>query len=77
MLGLVDEHHGFKQGAAAVLDILAHGVQVGGEDHRGREQALVVLALALAVKLLPPLVHHGIAGLIADHDLGDVYKRQQ
>ena len=70
VLGGIDEHHGLEQGAAAVLDILAQGVQVGGEDDRGREQALVVLALALAVELLPPLVHHGVAGLVGDHDLG-------
>ena len=35
----------------------------------GGEQALVVLALALAEELLPPLVHHGEAGLVAGHEL--------
>ena len=45
-------------------------MQIRGEDDRGGEQALVVLALALAEELLPPLVHHGVAGLVADHDLG-------
>ena len=49
VLGLVNKHHGFKQLPAAVLDILAHGVQVCGEHHAGREQALLVLALALAI----------------------------
>ena len=70
MLGGVDDHHGLEQGAPAVLDVLPQGVQVGGEDDRGGEQALLVLALALAEELLPPLVHHGVAGLVADHDLG-------
>ena len=40
-----------------LLDVLTHGVQVRGELHAGGEEALVLLALALAVELLPPLRH--------------------
>ncbi len=48
---------GLQQRALALLDILAHGVQVGGEIDAGGEEALALLALALAVELLPPLRH--------------------
>ena len=40
-----------------LLDVLAHRVQVGRQRDAGREDALALLALALAVELLPPLVH--------------------
>ena len=50
-------HHGFKENPAALLNVLPHRVEVGGKFHAGREQALAVLALALAEKLLPPLRH--------------------
>ena len=45
-------------------------MQVCGEDNGCREQALAVLALALAVQLLPPLVHERVARLVADHHFG-------
>ena len=45
----------FEEHPLPVLDILAHRVQVGGEDDRSREDALAVFALALAEKLLEPL----------------------
>ena len=51
------------------LDELTHGVQVSGEDAACWEQALVVLALALAEQLLIPLVHQGEVGLVALQDL--------
>ena len=44
-------------------------MEICGKHHRGREQALLVLALALAVKLLPPFVHHREARLVADQNL--------
>ena len=44
-------------------------MQVGGEDAACGEQALVVLALALAEQLLIPLVHQGEVGLVALEDL--------
>ena len=47
--------HRLKDGALAVLNHLAHAVQVGREIDAGGEDALVAFALALAVKLLPPL----------------------
>ena len=52
-------HKGFKHNAAAVLQILAHRVQVGAENAAGGHQALLILALTLAVQLLEPLAHHG------------------
>ena len=42
-------------------------MKVGRENSRSREQALVLLALALAVKLLEPFIHHRVCRLIADH----------
>ena len=50
-------HDGLEHDAGAFLDELTHGVQVSGEDAACGEQALVVLALALAEQLLIPLVH--------------------
>ena len=44
-------------------------MQVGGEDAACGEQALVVLALALAEQLLIPLVHQGEVRLVAFEDL--------
>ena len=44
-------------------------MQVGGEDDAGGHEALVVLAFALAVELLVPLVHHGEVGLVGGHQL--------
>ena len=61
----LDQHFGggfghrndrLEQGALAVLDILAHRVQVGRQRDARREDALALLALALAVELFPPLV---------------------
>ena len=57
-------HHCLQQMALPLLDVLAHGVQVRGELHAGREQALALLALALAVELLPPLGHEPEGRLI-------------
>ena len=66
LLRLIKQNNRFKQGTAALLDVLAHGVKIRGEDNGSREQALVVFALALTEELLPPLVHHGEGRLIAD-----------
>ena len=70
VLRLFEQHDGLEEIAATVLNILAHRMQVGREDHGRREQALTVLALALAVELLPPLVHQRVGRLVADHDFG-------
>ena len=64
-----EAHHRLEQVALTLLDVLAHGVQVGGKLHTGGEQALVLLALALAVQLLPPLGHKAEAGLIGRQQL--------
>ena len=44
-------------------------MQVSGELHAGRKQALALLALALAEQLLPPLGEEPEAGLIAGQQL--------
>ena len=49
--------------------ILPHGMQVGGKNHAGGENALLVLALALAEKLLVPFVHHRERRLVAGQQL--------
>ena len=64
-----EAHHGLKENAAARLNVLAHGVQVGGKFHAGGEQTLSILALALAEELLPPLREEAEAGLIAGQQL--------
>jgi len=69
---LFDIHDGLEHDAGAFLDELTHGVQVGGEDAACGEQALVVLALALAEQLLIPLVHQGEVGLVALQDLNSL-----
>ena len=64
-----EAHDRFDQRALALLDVLAHGVKVCGEvDARG-EEALFLLALALAVELLPPLGHEAERGLEAREQL--------
>ena len=69
VLRRAEAHHRLKEMALALLDILPHGVQVGGELHAGGEQTLALLALGLAVQLLPPLGHKPEAGLIGRQDL--------
>ena len=54
--GFGDRNDRLEQRAFAVLNILSHRVQVGRQRHAGREDALAVLAFALAVELFPPLV---------------------
>ena len=56
-LGAGKLHHGLKhQLAAAFLNILTYGVQIGGKHAGHREQTLAVLALTLCKQLLEPLV---------------------
>ncbi len=52
--GFVDDQKGLEEYAQAVLNVLSQGVQVCGHDHRGGEEALVLLAFALTVQLFPP-----------------------
>ena len=59
----------FKQNPRAVLDKLAHGMQIRRQIHSRRENSLLILALAFTIKLLPPLGNIMEAGLIVGHDL--------
>ena len=52
--GILHGDHRLEKHPLAVLDVLAHRVQIGGENHRGGENALAVLAFALAEELLEP-----------------------
>lgn len=52
--GLLEFEHGFKNVAAAFLEILTKRVKVGRIDDGGWEDSLVLFALGFAEKLLPP-----------------------
>ena len=67
--GVVHVDHRLKQVALPVLDILAQGVEVGGELGGSGENTLAVLALGLAEELLQPLAHEGIGGLVGAEQL--------
>ena len=69
MLGGVDRNDRLEDRPLALLDPLAHGVEVGGEVDSGGEEAAVVLALALAVELLPPLANVVQLGVEIGQDL--------
>ena len=60
---------GLQHQPLALLEVLAHGVEVRRELHAGGEEALALLALALAEELLPPLAHEAEGGLVAAEDL--------
>ena len=62
--------NGLEQRAFALLYVLAERVEVGREYRRSREDSLVLLALALAEELLPPLAHEAEG---YDHLLNDLY----
>ena len=66
---LLDADDGLEDRAFAFLYPLSHGVEVGGEVARSREDALSVFSLALAVELLPPFAHEVELWLVVDHDL--------
>ena len=68
-------HDGFHQHPRSLLNVLTHGVQVGGELDGGGEDADAVLALALAVELLPPLGHEPEARLVACENFDGVALR--
>ena len=68
----VKKYNGLKEIASAVLNVLTHRVQVGGEDDGSREDTLLILTLRLAVELLEPLVHQGERGLVRNEDLGSL-----
>ena len=69
MLGCLHAQHGLPDGALALLDPLSHGVEVGREVARRGEDALMILALALSIELLPPLGHEMELRLEVGHDL--------
>ena len=54
IMALLNRQHGLEHDPVSFLDILAHGVEVSGEAHTGREQAFSFLAFAFSKKLLPP-----------------------
>ena len=64
-----EAHHRLQHQALTLLDVLAHGVQIGGELHAGGEEGLAVLALGLAEELLPPLAEEAEGGLVSHQDL--------
>ena len=66
--GLCHRDDGLEDGALAVLNPLAHGVEVGGEVDGSGEDALASLAFAFAIELLPPFVHGVELGLIVGQD---------
>ena len=68
-VGILDGDDCFEDGTLAFLDPLAHGVKVGGEIDRSREDALVVLTLGFTEELLPPLGHIVELGLIVHQNL--------
>ena len=69
---VLDIENSLKLIAQTVLDVLTEGVQIGREDNGCREDALLILTLALAVELLPPLADHLSRRLVCREDLGDL-----
>ena len=61
-------YYGFKDGAFAVLNPLAHRVEVGCVVDSSRENTLSVLAFAFAVELFPPFSHEVEFGIEVDED---------
>ena len=69
--------HGLKHDAGTVLNELAHRVKISGQINGCGEQTPVVLTLAFAEKLLPPLGYIVEAWLIVCHDLYGLSLAQQ
>ncbi len=69
MLGILHADDSLEDGALALLNPLAHRVEVGGEVNAGGIDTQVVLALALAIELLPPLCHEVQFGLVVGQNL--------
>ena len=67
--GIVHRDHRLHEDALAFLNELAHRMQVGRQIDGCREDAFPVLALALAVELLPPFADVVQAGLVVGQDL--------
>ena len=61
--------YGLKHVPLTLLDVLAHGVEIRSEFHAGGEEALALLALALAVELFPPLGKEPGTGLVGGQNL--------
>ena len=66
---ILHPHNRLEQAARAILNELPDGVQVGGEIRCRRENALVVLALALGEQLLEPLAGHHQRRLVVHQNL--------
>ena len=67
--GFGNRNDRLEQRAFAVLNVLSHRVQVGRQRDAGREDALALLAFALAVELFPPLVDVLQLRLVGAEDL--------
>ena len=64
--------NGLEEVSVTLLNELTEGVEVGGEDYGCGENSSVILALALAVELLPPLVEHFCIVLISYENFGNL-----
>ena len=67
-VGLLHRNYSLEDGTLAILNPLTHGVEVGGEVNRCREDALAILTFTLAVELLPPFTQIMELWLIVRHD---------
>ena len=65
---LVEEDDRFLQHPSSLLHILPHRVKVRCQINGSRENARLVLALGLAVELLPPLCHKPERRLVGSED---------
>ena len=75
--GLLYIENGLEQDPVAVLDELSHGVQISGQVYGCREDAFLVLALALAVELFPPLRYIVQARLVVCQNLNGLALAQK
>ena len=69
LFGGIEPDHGLEDVPLALLDQLSKGMEVGGELHRNRENALPLLALGFAEKLLPLISEAAETGLEGDEKL--------
>ena len=68
-IGILNVDNGLEHHPLALLDELSHGVEVRSIGDGSGENALALLALGLAVKLLPPLAQILELGIVGNHYL--------